>query len=111
MLETGMKRRGKRVVGIVMKALVRPEAVADVVRREVREVRVALHRPSASVRPFGDADWHAAFAPDRVAILTSAGQVVQERRAPRSSFQGHDLLPKKTTGLSCMIITPTQRLI
>jgi hypothetical protein len=54
-----------------------------------REMTVMLHEEWASVSPFGQPDWHTVFTPDRVAIETAAGAVVQERSDPRASFTGH----------------------
>ena len=54
-----------------------------------REMTVKLHEEWASVSPFGQPDWHSVFRPDRVAIETAQGTVVQERTDPRASFAGH----------------------
>lgn len=54
-----------------------------------REMTVMLHEEWASVRPFGQPDWHTVFTPKRVAIETTSGAVVQERSDPRASFTGH----------------------
>jgi hypothetical protein len=56
-----------------------------------RCMSVWLHEQRASVAPFGDPDWHTAFTADRIAIERRDGTVVQERLAPRSSFDGHQL--------------------
>ncbi len=55
------------------------------------DVTVDLRREWASHRPFGAADRHSSFQPDRVAIETSDGDVLEERFNPRQSFQGHVL--------------------
>ncbi|GEP07258.1 hypothetical protein [Methylobacterium oxalidis] len=55
-----------------------------------RRMSVWLHEQRASVEPFGDPDWHAAFTSERVAIERSDGTVVQERSTSRSSFDGHN---------------------
>src|ERR1700745_4185350 len=54
-----------------------------------REMPVTLHEEWASVSPFGQPDWHTVFTPNRVAIETATGAVVQERSDPRGSFAGH----------------------
>jgi len=54
-----------------------------------REMTVKLHEEWASVSPFGQPDWHSVFRPDRVAIETVQGTVVQERTDPRATFAGH----------------------
>jgi hypothetical protein len=50
---------------------------------------VDLDKERASHRPFGQQDRHSSFQPDRVAIETSDGQVVEERANPRESFKDH----------------------
>jgi len=62
----------------------------DGVLRDVH-VTVDLRREWASHRPFGQPDRHTSFQPDRVAIETSNGEVVEERSNPRESFKGHVL--------------------
>ena len=54
-----------------------------------REMTVKLHEQWASVSPFGQPDWHSVFRPDRVAIETAQGVIVQDRPDPRASFTGH----------------------
>jgi hypothetical protein len=56
-----------------------------------REMSVSLHREAASVRPFGQPSWQTAFTPERIAIETIDGEVVNERIDPRASFAGHAL--------------------
>ena len=53
------------------------------------EVMVTLHEETSSIGPFGQADWHASFMPDRIAIETTTGNVVSARSDPRASFTGH----------------------
>jgi hypothetical protein len=62
----------------------------DGVLRDVH-VTVDLRKEWASHRPFGHPDRHSSFQPDRVAIETSSGDVVEERLNPRESFRGHVL--------------------
>ena len=52
-------------------------------------VTVSLHVERASHRPFGAADRHSSFTPDRVAIETDDGTVVEALDHPRDSFAGH----------------------
>lgn len=54
-------------------------------------VSVALRRPWASHFPFGEPHLRTSFEPQRIAIETIAGEVVEERRQPRDSFKGHEL--------------------
>jgi hypothetical protein len=54
----------------------------DGVLRDVH-ITVDLRREWASHRPFGHPDRHTSFQPDRVAIETSSGDVVEERLNPR----------------------------
>src|SRR4030095_1710935 len=53
------------------------------------EVTVTLHEENAAISPFGQPDWRVAFTPDRVAIETTVGTIVDERVNPRASFAGH----------------------
>ena len=50
---------------------------------------VDLRKEWASHRPFGQPNRRSSFQPDRVAIETSDGNVVEERANPRESFKGH----------------------
>jgi hypothetical protein len=54
-------------------------------------VRASLHEERESHHPFGAADRRSAFTPERVAIETSAGKVVDALDQPRASFAGHTL--------------------
>lgn len=59
--------------------------------KDPRRMTVQLHQQHASLRPFGDPDWHTDFAPARIAILRSDGSVVAERNHPRAAFAGHEM--------------------
>jgi hypothetical protein len=52
-------------------------------------VRASLHEERVSHRPFGAADRHSAFTPQRVAIENGDGTVLEALDQPRSSFAGH----------------------
>jgi hypothetical protein len=52
-------------------------------------VTASLHEERASHRPFGAADRHSAFTPERVAIESDDGAVVEALDEPRASFAGH----------------------
>jgi hypothetical protein len=54
-------------------------------------IRAALHQQWASHHPFGAADRRSAFTPERVAIETTNGEVVEALQRPRASFAGHTL--------------------
>jgi hypothetical protein len=54
-------------------------------------VLVELHRQFASYYAFGKDGLRTSFIADRVAIETTAGQVVAERSDPRAAFDGHVL--------------------
>jgi hypothetical protein len=56
-----------------------------------RQMTVSLREEFASVAPFGQPNWRTSFRPDRLAIETLDGQVVQERKNPRASFYGHTM--------------------
>ncbi len=62
-----------------------PGALDDV------RVTVDLDREHVVQEPFLAAGQRADFTPERVAIQTSAGEVVAEQLDPRTSFAGHDL--------------------
>lgn len=53
------------------------------------DVRVALARQWVSHSPFGAPDRRTSFEPQRVAIETTDGRLVEERLQPRDSFAGH----------------------
>lgn len=46
---------------------------------------------STVIEPFGKPDWRMTFTPDRVAIETTAGVLVNERLEPRAAFAGHTM--------------------
>ena len=46
---------------------------------------------STVIDPFGKPDWRMTFTPDRVAIETTAGVLVNERLDPRAAFAGHSM--------------------
>jgi len=52
-------------------------------------VTASLHEERVSHRPFGAADRHSVFAPERVAIETDDGTVLEALDQPRASFAGH----------------------
>lgn len=55
------------------------------------DVTADLRRQWASHSPFGHPARRTSFEPDRVAIETESGDVIEERRNPRDSFHGHVL--------------------
>jgi hypothetical protein len=54
-------------------------------------VRASLHQERESHHPFGAPDRRSAFTPERVAIETTDGGVVEAMEQPRASFAGHTL--------------------
>src|SRR3989442_12473412 len=54
-------------------------------------VRARLHEERVSHHPFGAADRRSAFNPERVAIETGDGLLVEGLERPRTSFAGHTL--------------------
>jgi hypothetical protein len=56
-----------------------------------QRVTIDLHQQRAVLTPFGDAAWHADFAPDRIAILRGDGSVVMERTNSRAAFADHEM--------------------
>jgi hypothetical protein len=55
------------------------------------DVKIELHRQWTSHSPFGAPGRHTAVTPERAAIETDAGIVLEELRDPRASFAGHTL--------------------
>jgi hypothetical protein len=54
-------------------------------------IRADLRKEWASHWPFGAPNFHSSFQPDRVAIETAEGRLVEELLKPRDSFKGHSL--------------------
>jgi hypothetical protein len=52
-------------------------------------VTASLHEERASHHPFGAADRHSSFTPERVAIERDDGTVIEELDQPRASFADH----------------------
>ncbi len=74
------------VQGGALWALKRQQGVLDEVF-----VRASLHQERESHHPFGAPDRRSAFTPERVAIETTSGEVVEALEQPRASFTGHTL--------------------
>jgi hypothetical protein len=60
-------------------------------------VTARLHEEWVSHHPFGAADRRSAFSPERVAIETDDGTIVEALERPRASFAGHTLETAWTT--------------
>jgi hypothetical protein len=60
-------------------------------------VRASLHQERESHHPFGAPDRRSTFTPERVAIETTSGDVVEALEQPRASFAGHALETPWTT--------------
>ena len=54
-------------------------------------VTASLHQERQSERPFGAPDRHSLFSPERVAIESDHGVVLDSLDQPRASFAGHTL--------------------
>jgi hypothetical protein len=54
-------------------------------------LRARLHQEQESHHPFGAPNLRSSFTPERVAIETTAGEVVESLDNPRASFAGHTL--------------------
>lgn len=52
---------------------------------------IELHRQFASHAPFGEPGLRSSFTPQRAAVETTDGTVLEERVDPRSAFAGHAL--------------------
>jgi hypothetical protein len=53
------------------------------------EGTATIHLESTVIRPFGRTDYLMLFTPDRVAVETTSGAIVEERSNPRAAFAGH----------------------
>src|SRR5216683_6539686 len=61
-------------------------------------IRASLHQERESHHPFGAPDRRSAFTPERVAIETTTGDVIDAlEQQPRASFAGHTLETPWTT--------------
>jgi hypothetical protein len=69
--------------GVLWELKGQPGVLDDVV------VTASLHEERVSHRPFGAPDRHSSFAPERVAIETADGTVLEALDQPRASFAGH----------------------
>lgn len=54
-------------------------------------VTIDLHRQFASHNPFGGAGRKSYYTPERVAVMTTADEIIEERVNPRENFAGHVL--------------------
>ncbi|HEY9773119.1 MAG TPA: hypothetical protein V6C81_04855 [Planktothrix sp.] len=52
---------------------------------------VTIDPPTTVIYAFGNKDWRLSYRPDRVAIETSSGEIVEERSNPRDAFKSHTL--------------------
>ena len=59
--------------------------------QDPRRLTVSLHEERSLLAPFGDADWHTEFTPNRISIVQGNGTVVAERHDPHASFAGHEM--------------------
>jgi hypothetical protein len=53
------------------------------------QATVSTHSPHAEYSPFPQAGQHGVWEPERTAIVTDSGQLIEERTAPRPHFEGH----------------------
>ncbi|HQU92537.1 MAG TPA: hypothetical protein PLK77_09585 [Pyrinomonadaceae bacterium] len=54
-----------------------------------RTMMSEFRRQWSCTDPFGEAEWHMTFTPDRVAIETASGEIIAEQRDPRDTFSDH----------------------
>jgi hypothetical protein len=60
-------------------------------------VTASLHQERASHHPFGGANRRSAFSPERVAILSGDGTILEALDQPRATFAGHTLESRWST--------------
>jgi hypothetical protein len=66
-----------------------PNAMPLIMTHEPRSITSEFGRQWTRVEPFGQADWHMLYEPNRVVIETQAGEVVAQQDNPRETFAGH----------------------
>lgn len=72
------------VSGGLLQAKGRADALADV------HITLDPHRQHVERSPFGAPGRHSVYEPERTAIVTDAGEIVEAREAPRNAFAGHN---------------------
>ncbi len=55
-------------------------------------VSIEPHRQHVEFSPFVDVGRHSVYEPERTAIVTDDGGLIEERRWPRQAFEGHVLM-------------------
>jgi hypothetical protein len=71
------------VDGGLLQAKGKAGALADI------HITVDPHRQHLERSPFGSPGRHSVYEPERTAIVTDAGEIVEAREAPRDAFAGH----------------------
>jgi len=66
-----------------------------------RQMTVWLHEQRASVTPFGGPDKRTAYSPDRIAIETTDGQVIAERRDTEAHGRHENSSNSSPIALAC----------
>ena len=69
--------------GVIWAFKQQPNIVNDI------NVTCSTRQQYASYYPFVQSDWHNTFNPEKVAIIDSKEEMIEELQDPRSSFQGH----------------------
>ena len=65
-----------------------------------RRMTAWLHEERTSTSPYGAPDQRAMSTPERISIEKLDGTVVAERRAPKDSFAGHQMI---RLGINCIV--------
>ncbi|MBC7898537.1 MAG: hypothetical protein H7070_00665 [Saprospiraceae bacterium] len=55
-----------------------------------RRMTSAFRNQWTRTEPFGEAEWHMIYTPERVVIESQTGEIVAEQQNPRDTFAGHD---------------------
>ena len=71
------------VSGGLLQAKGKGDALADV------HLTLDLHRQHVERSPFGMPGLHSVYEPERTAVLTDTGEVIEAREAPREAFASH----------------------
>jgi len=78
---------------------------------EYASVKVDLRREWATHRPFALTDYRSSFTPQRVAIETRDGQVIEQLLNPRESFWGYEMeTPWSNPRLRTSLVTQCGRI-
>ncbi|MBB3656688.1 hypothetical protein FHX15_001916 [Rhizobium sp. BK650] len=62
-----------------------PDVYADI------RTSISTHRPHTEFTPFLQEGQHCVWEPERTAVIADSGDIIEQRAAPRSFFEGHTI--------------------